>query len=120
MTLLKNVSEQLNRWLSEDKRFPINTWVSGKEGSIYLRFVPAWQQIDLASFEINARYRGKGVARSIIHEAIRKNVKCVRIESISKDGWFEKVSKYTFDGYKTEIKDQGGYGLVFDILFKKC
>lgn len=117
--LLKAFRTQIKKWLDQRPKqiFPNNIWVQAREGEIYIRFQLYFNRIDLANFSIKRKYWGKGIARSIIHDAIAQDVDCVRIESIQKDGWFEKVSKYQFDGFDTQIVDQSGDGFQFDINF---
>jgi hypothetical protein len=117
--LLKTFRAQVKQWLAfeEGRRWPYNAWISAKQGKIYVRFNAYSNTLTLANFVIRKKYWGHGIARSIIHEAIAQPVKIVRIESIGKVGWFERLKHYTFPGYETKITDQGNCGIQYDIDF---
>ena len=103
--LVEKVSHILDEWLAAPpKPCGVNAWVKSRQGSVYLRYVSAWNQIDIASIEIVKAQRRKGIARAIIECAVAKPVKCVLIENILTPRWARAVRIYAFDGYKTEVE----------------
>lgn len=125
-TLIQAVEQQIDSWIEKANQKGVaseNTYVYGKEGSIYLRYTyfPARGKhvIDIANVSLKKRYRQKGIMKQIIAMVCAKPIKTVKIELIHVPEWAEKVSKYVFPERQTIIRPEDELGHAVTILFEQ-
>lgn len=99
--LLKAVIAQIEDWISQSQSD--YTSIVSKEGRVFLGYDADLDRIDLSIFTINEEYKKRGIARSIIQNAILVNRRSVRISGIIPEGWFQSLKNYKFDGFTTNV-----------------